>query len=141
MHQTLQSQSVLTKRDSTLKCSFIENCNLCKFDTLPPCRFFKLLIHHFGDLSEMLCGENFIATCLTLNHNILGRIFKGALGKHNIYLLISKSIRDIKLDQYWNFQLIPPMRFHFMRYFVNTIISSVSHRLLHCVLIEVNFEK
>ena len=33
------------------------------------------------------------------------------------------------------------MRFHFMRYFVNSIIFRVSHRLLYCVFIEVDFEK
>ena len=66
---------------------------------------------------------------------------KGALDKYNIYLFISNSIGDFKLSQYRNFQLILPMRFHFMRYFVNSIISRVSHRLLYCVFIEVNFEK
>ena len=59
--------------------------------------------------------------------------FKGALDKYNIYLFISYSIEDFKLIQYWNFQLILPMRFHFMRYFVNSIISRVSHRLLYSV--------
>ena len=33
------------------------------------------------------------------------------------------------------------MRFHFTRYFVNSIIFRVSHRLLYCVFIEVDFEK
>ena len=32
------------------------------------------------------------------------------------------------------------MHFHFMRYFVNNIISRVSNRLLYCVFIEVDFE-
>ena len=31
--------------------------------------------------------------------------------------------------------------FSFMRYFVNSIISRVSRRLLYCVFIEVDFEK
>ena len=66
---------------------------------------------------------------------------KGALDKYNIYLFISNSIKNFKLNQYRNFQLILPMRFHFMRYFVNSIISRVSHRLLYCVFIEVDFEK
>ena len=66
---------------------------------------------------------------------------KGALDKYNIYLLISNSILDLKLNQYQNFQLILPMRFHFMRYFMYSIIPRVSHRLLYCVFIEVNFEK
>ena len=33
------------------------------------------------------------------------------------------------------------MCFHFMRYFVNSIIFRVSHRLLYCVFIKVDFEK
>ena len=36
--------------------------------------------------------------------------------------------------------MILPMRFHFMGYFVNRIIFIVSHRLLYCVFIEVDFE-
>ena len=66
---------------------------------------------------------------------------KGALDKYDIYLFVSNSIEDFKLDLYWNFQLILLMRFHFMRYFVNSIIFRVSHRLLYCVFIEVDFEK
>ena len=67
-------------------------------------------------------------------------ILKGVLDKYNIYLFISNSIEDFKSNQYRNFQLILPMRFHFMRYFVNSIIYKVSHRLLYCVFIEVDFE-
>ena len=66
---------------------------------------------------------------------------KGALDKYNIYLFISNSLEDFKLNQYRKFQLILPMRFHFMRYFMNSIISRVSHRLLYWVFIEVDFEK
>ena len=66
---------------------------------------------------------------------------KGALDKYNIYLFITNSMEDFKLNQYQKFQLILPMCFHFMRYFVNSIISRVSHRLLYCVFIEVDFEK
>ena len=66
---------------------------------------------------------------------------KRALEKYNIYLFISNSIEDFKLKQYRKCQPILPMRFHFMRYFVNSIISRVSHRLLYCVFIEVDFEK
>ena len=66
---------------------------------------------------------------------------KGALDKYNIYLFISNSIEDIKLNLYQIFQLILPMCFNFMRYFVNSIISRVSNRLLYCVFIEVDFEK
>ena len=64
---------------------------------------------------------------------------KGALDKYNIYLFKCNSIEDFKLNQYRNFQLILPMRFHFMMYFVNSIIFRVSHRLLYCVFIEVDF--
>ena len=60
-----------------------------------------------------------------------GCFFKGALDKYNIYLFISNVIEDFKLNQYRRFQLILPMHFHFMRYFVNIIIS----------IIEVDFEK
>ena len=58
---------------------------------------------------------------------------KGALDKYNIGIL--------NINQYQNFQLILPMRFRFMRYFVNSIIFRVSHKLLYCVFIEVDFEK
>ena len=68
-------------------------------------------------------------------------LVKGALDKYNISLFISNSIENFKLNLYRNFQLILPMRFHFMRYFVNNIIFRVSHRLLYCVFIEVDFEK
>ena len=63
------------------------------------------------------------------------------LDKYNIFLFISNSIKDFKLNQYWNFQPILSMRFQFMKYFVNNIISGVSHRLLYCVFTEVNFWK
>ena len=62
--------------------------------------------------------------------------------KYNIDLFISYFIEYFKFNQYPNFQLILPMCFHFMRYFVNSIIFSVSHTLLYyCVLYtEVDFE-
>ena len=66
---------------------------------------------------------------------------KGALDKYNIYLFISSSIENLKSNKYRKFQLILPMRFHFMRYFVNIIIFRVPHRLLYSVFIEVDFEK
>ena len=66
---------------------------------------------------------------------------KGALDKYNIILFIFNSIENFIWNQYWNLQLILPMRFHFMGYFVNSIICRVSHRLLYCVFIEVDFEK
>ena len=68
-------------------------------------------------------------------------LFKEALDKFNIYIFISYSIENFKLNQYRNFQLILPMHFHFMKFFVNSIIFRVSHRLLYCVFIEVDFEK
>ena len=67
--------------------------------------------------------------------------FKGALDKFNICIFICSTIEDFKSNQYRKFQLILPMSFHFMRYFVNSIIFRVSHRLLYCVFIEVDFEK
>ena len=66
---------------------------------------------------------------------------KGALDKYHIYLFLSYFIEDFKSNQYQNFQLILPMHFHFLRYFVNSIIFRVSYRLLYCVFIEVDFEK
>ena len=66
---------------------------------------------------------------------------KVALDKYSIYLFVSHSIEDFKLSQYRNFRLILPMHFNFMRYFVNSIIFRVSHRLLYCVFIEANFDK
>ena len=84
-----------------------------------------------------------LATALQITLSILyfSIYFKGALDKSNTYLFISSSIKDCKSNWYRKFQLILPMRFHFMRYFVNSIISRVSHRLLYCVFIEVDFEK
>ena len=38
--------------------------------------------------------------------NIVSNLLKGALDKYDIYLFISNSIEDFKLDLYWNFQLI-----------------------------------
>ena len=61
--------------------------------------------------------------------NSLGVEFKGALDKYNIYLFISYSIENFekkKKKRYWNFQLILPKCFHFMKYFVNSIIFRVS---------------
>ena len=70
-----------------------------------------------------------------------GIVIKGALDKYNSYLFIPSSMEDLKSNQYRKFQLILPMRFHFMRCFVNSIISRVPHRLLYYVFIEVDFEK
>ena len=54
---------------------------------------------------------------------------------------VSNSKEDLKLNQYQDFQLILPMHFHFMRYFVNSIIFQVSHWLLYCIFIEDDFEE
>ena len=71
-----------------------------------------------------------------------GILFKGVLDKYNyIYFFIPNSIEEFKLNQYRHFRLILPMRFHFMRYFVNSILFRVSHRLLYGVFNEVDFEK
>ena len=67
--------------------------------------------------------------------------FKGALDKYNIYLFMYNFVEGFKSNQYQNFQLILPMHFQFIWYFVNSIISSMSHRLLYCAFIEVDFEK
>ena len=72
---------------------------------------------------------------------ILQSYIKEALDKYNIYLFVSNFIEDLILNQYRNFQLILPMCFHYMTYFVNSIIFRVSYRLLYCVFIEVDFEK
>ena len=68
-------------------------------------------------------------------------LLKEALDKYNTYPFISNSIEGFKLNQHRNFQLIMSMHFHFMRYLVNSIIFRVSHTLLYCVFIEVDFEK
>ena len=52
-----------------------------------------------------------------------------SIDKKNIYILIPKSIEDIKLNSTEFFELIPQMRFHVMK--KNSIIPSVSHRLLY----------
>ena len=88
-------------------------------------------------ITKILCTYFY---CFIFNLDTFIKI-KGALDKYSIYLFVSYSIKDSKLNQYLNFQLILPMRFHFMRYFVDSIIFRVSHRLLYCVFFEVDFEK
>ena len=56
---------------------------------------------------------------------------KGALDKYNIYIFIASTKENLKSNQYRKFQPILPMSFHFMRYFVNSIIFRVPHRLLY----------
>ena len=48
------------------------------------------------------------------------------------FLHISNSIQEFKLNSYRNFQLILPIRFHCMWYFVNSVIFRVSQKLLYC---------
>ena len=64
---------------------------------------------------------------------------KGALDKYNIYLFISNSIEDFKLESILKFSADSANAFSF--YEVWIIIFSVSHRLLYCIFIEVDFEK
>ena len=74
-------------------------------------------------------------TCTCREMLIYSSLIKGALDKYNIYLFKSNSIEDFKLNQYQNFQLILPMRFHFMMYFVNSIIFRVSHIAVGCCIV------
>ena len=80
----------------------------------------------FGILTEIL---RCLKTDLVVLRNLLVLLFKGSLDKYNIYLFIPNSIEYFKLNKYRNFQLILPMRFHFMRYFVNSIIEVVFEKL------------
>ena len=59
---------------------------------------------------------------------------------------MSNSIEDFKLNQYRNFRLIllpnsADAFSFFMRYFEKSIIFRVSHRLLYCVFIDIDFVK
>ena len=54
---------------------------------------------------------------------------------------MSNSIENYKINWKQTFQLILLMHFSFMRYFVNSIISKVSHKPLCWIFIEVDFEK
>ena len=73
--------------------------------------------HHKTDGVQYLTGCS--ATDISLKTYYL---LKGALDKYNIYFFMSNSIEAFKSNQYQHFQLILPMRFHFMRYFDNSII-------------------
>ena len=115
--------------------SFLEACKLERFCYVLFC-FVFVFVFVFSKIKKVLIKKR-KETKKFWNQ----RGFKGALDKYKIYLFISNSIEYFKLNQYRNFQLILPMHFHFMRYFVNTIILRVSHRLLYCVFIEVDFEK
>ena len=63
--------------------------------------------------------------------------------QNNIYLLIFDAMFHIQ------YQIIPVPKFladsaqafSFMRFFVNSIVYSVSNRLLYCLFIEVDFGK
>ena len=83
-----------------------------------------------------------VPVILFLLHTYDSHVYvKGALDEYNIYLFMSNSTEDFKLNRYRNFQLILPMHFHFMMNFVNSVIYRVSHRLLYYAFIEVNFGK
>ena len=92
-------------------------------------------------MANFTAEKNSVWKLLVKTYLVMVTTIKGALDKYNIYLFTSNSIEDLKSNQYRKFQLILPMGFHFMRYFVNSIIFRVSHRLLYCVFIEVDFEK
>ena len=49
--------------------------------------------------------------------------------------------REVWLYQFWKFQLVLLMRFKFERYFVNSIIFRVSHKLLYLVFFSVDVER
>ena len=111
------------------------NCTCCS-------KTYRQLWLHGLEMNRFPTFWIYMHMALNMCQNICyGNCFKGALDKYNIYLLISYSIEHLKLNQYWNFQLILRIHFHFMRYFVNSIISRVSYRLLYYVFIEVDFEK
>ena len=102
-------------------------------------QYVKLSYLSYGGETEV--SSSFITFLCKYREEQILPPFKGALDKCNIYLFMYSSIEDLKLHQYQNFQLILPLRFHFMRYFVNSIIFKGSHRLLYCVFIEFDFEK
>ena len=110
--------------------------HLCHFHSVsmrimfPKCEFLLVFLVILLLLFVCVCPSSFCTE----------QLVKGVLDKCNIYRFISNSIEDIKSNQYRNFQLILPKHFHFMRYFMNSIIFRVSHRLC-CVFIEVDFEK
>ena len=76
-----------------------------------------------------------------IKHHTSPITLEGALDKYGICFFVSNSVETYEINQCQTFQLILPMRFHFMRSFMNSIISRVSHRLLCSVFIEVDFEK
>ena len=67
--------------------------------------------------------------------------FKEALDKYNMYLFVSCSTENYKINQYKKFQSIQPKHCHFIWFLVNSIIPRVSHRPLYCVFIKVDFKK
>ena len=105
---------------------------------------FNIFTFHVVQASHIYSKWMSLNTNLHLNcfmRSLVSIKLKGALDKSNKYLFISSSVKDCKSNPYRKFQLILPMHFHFMRYFVYSIIFRVSHRLLYCVFIEVDFEK
>ena len=63
------------------------------------------------------------------------------IDNYNVYLFVSCSKENFKISKYQKLQPIRPILFHFIWFFVNSIIPRVSDRPLYCVFIEVNFKK
>ena len=94
---------------------------------------YTILIFHFEFLPQFQFWLNCFPTQEVGNlqeYTPLGltNCFKGAFDNYNICLFIFHSMEDFQLNQYQKFQLILPMHFHFMRYFVNSIIYRASHK-------------
>ena len=107
-------------------------CFCSKFTLLCYIFFFRQTLRNLGCKTYKFMKALFLMQPIRDVLNTMSIIIKGALDKYNIYLFTFNSIEDFKSNQYRNFQLILLMRFHFMRYFVISIIYRVSHRLLYC---------
>ena len=84
-----------------------------------------------GRLLIILKNDFFTRTFIARKKkSIMSSVIKGTLDKY-----------DYKINLYQTCQLILPMHFHFISFFVNSIIPRVSHRPLCCVFIDVDFEK
>ena len=66
-------------------------------------------------------------------------MLRGALDKYNTYLFCSKE--NFEINQYQNFSWFNQCVFILFEFFVNSIISRVSHKQLHCAFIEISFKK
>ena len=83
---------------------------------------------------EFLSLHRELITSQTLFSPSINNYLQGHFTSIKSIFFKSNSIEDFELNQYRDFQLILPMRFYLMRYFVNSIMFRVSHRLLYCVL-------